>query len=116
MKHVLTNMPSDSEINRRNRALIAFTLLTGARDRAITSFRWKHVTLSARCIHQDARDVKTKFSKSFDTFFFPVGEDVRVIFADWVRYLETEKLWGGDDPLFPATHISVGANRQLFVA
>jgi len=116
VKHVLTVMPSRTEVDRRNRALIAFTLLTGARDRAITSFKLKHVDLNAGCIHQDARDVKTKFSKSFDTFFFPVGEDVRVIFVDWVRYLETVKIWGSDDPLFPATQTSVGANRQFEVS
>jgi hypothetical protein len=44
--------------------------------------------------------VKTKFSKSFATWFFPVGEDIRRIVVDWVTYLRHEKLWGLDDPLF----------------
>ncbi len=35
--------------------------------------RLKHVNLDARCVFQDARDVKTKFSKTFTTYFFPVG-------------------------------------------
>ena len=35
VKHVIAAMPSDSEIEKRNRALVAFTLLTGARDGAI---------------------------------------------------------------------------------
>ena len=61
--------------------------LTGARDSAIASIKLKHVDLIENCVHQDARDVKTKFSKTFTTYFFPVGEYARQIVADWVRYL-----------------------------
>jgi integrase/recombinase XerD len=52
--------------------------------------------------------VQTKFSKSFVTTFFPVGEDIRQKVIDWVSYLRGEKLWGLDDPLFPATKVAVG--------
>jgi len=75
-------MPSNSEIEQRDRALVAFTLLTGARDSAITSMKLKHVDLAAKCVDQDAREVNTKFSKTFTTFFFPVGEEIHKIFAD----------------------------------
>jgi integrase len=113
VKHVLTTMQATTDIERRNRALIAFTLLTGARDSAIASFKLKHVDLAAACVHQDAREVRTKFSKTFTTYFFPVGDDVLGIVADWVRYLREERLWGNDDPLFPATRIAVGESRQF---
>lgn len=113
VRHVITAMPADSEIERRNRALIAFTLLTGARDSAIASMKLKHIDLVAGCAHQDAREVKTKFSKTFTTFFFPVGDETREIVENWVEYLRKEKLWGNDDPLFPATRIEVGASRQF---
>ena len=73
IEHVLSKMPVGSEIERRNRALVAFTLLTGARDSAIASLKLKHVDLIAGCVDQDAREVKTKFSKTFSTFFFPSG-------------------------------------------
>jgi integrase len=116
IKHVINTMPASTEIERRNRALVAFTLLTGARDRAIASLKLKHVDLIAGCVNQDAREVKTKFSKTFNTFFFPVGEEVRGIVAEWVSYLRDEKLWGNDDPLFPATRITLGATRQFEVA
>jgi site-specific recombinase XerD len=115
VKHVLATMPTDTDIHRRDRALIAFTLLTGARDRAIASFKLKHVDLDAMCVHQDAREVCIKFSKTFTTYFFPVGEDVSSIVADWVRYLRTELLWGNDDALFPATRVAVGKTRQFEV-
>jgi integrase len=115
VKHVIQSMPSCTEIERRDRALIAFTLLTGARDSAIASMKLKHVDLSADKVFQDAREVNTKLSKTFDTFFFPVGEEIRGIVAEWVSYLRHEKLWGNDDPLFPATCVSVGASRQFEV-
>jgi integrase len=76
VKHVINTMPSDTEIERRNRALIAFTLLTGARDSAIASMKLKHVDLIANSVSQDAREVNTKFSKTFTTFFFPVGDEI----------------------------------------
>jgi integrase/recombinase XerD len=110
---VLEAMPTGTEIERRNRALVAFTLLTGARDGAITSLRLKHIDMAEGKLVQDAREVKTKFSKTFTTYFFPVGEDVRAIAAQWVNYLLIEKLWGPDDPLFPATQVALGEARQF---
>jgi integrase len=116
IKHVIQTMPAKTEIERRNRALISFTLLTGARDSAIASMSLKHVDLIAGCVHQDARDVKTKFSKTFNTYFFPVGDEALRIIEAWVSYLREEKLWGNDDPLFPATRIALGATRQFEVS
>jgi len=116
VKHVIQTMPSGNEIERRNRALIAFALLTGARDSAIASMKLKHVDLIQGCVHQDAREVKTKFSKTFTTYFFPVGDGLEEIVAKWVRFLREEKLWGNDDPLFPATRIVVGQTRQFEAA
>jgi len=114
--HVIETMPSGSDIERRNRSLVAFTLLTGARDLAIASIKLKHVDLKEGCVYQDAREVKTKFSKTFPTYFFPAGNGIQEIVADWVRFLREEKLWGNDDPLFPATRIVVGKTRQFEAA
>ncbi|MES1976711.1 MAG: tyrosine-type recombinase/integrase [Pseudomonadota bacterium] len=115
IKHVIATMPTGSEIQRRDRALMAFTLLTGARDSAIASMKLKHIDLQAGCVHQDAREVKTKFSKTFTTYFFPVGDDIRQIVAEWVTFLRAESLWGNDDPLFPATRVAPGPNHQFQV-
>jgi hypothetical protein len=73
----------------------------------------KHVDLVAGCVNQDAREVKTKFSKTFSTFFFPMSEEVLKIVAAWVAYLRNEKLWGNDDPVFPATRVALGPDRQF---
>ena len=70
VNHVIEVMPNETEIEHRNRALIAFTLLTGSRDSAIASMKLKHISLIGKCVNQDAREVKTKFSKTFTTYFF----------------------------------------------
>jgi len=116
VKHVISKMPADTEIERRNRALIAFTLLTGARDSAIASLKLKHVDLITGCVYQDAREVKTKFSKTFYTYFLPVGDEIQTIVSEWVSYLRDEKLWGNDDPLFPATQVSPGPDKEFFAS
>ncbi len=54
----------------------------------------KHINLVAGCVEQDAREVQTKFSKTFTTYFFPVGEEIRRIVAEWVEFLRGEMLWG----------------------
>lgn len=115
VKHAIAGMPSDTEIQRRDRAVIAFTLLTGARDSAIASMKLKHIDLATGSFYQDAREVKTKFSKTFTTTFFPVGEEILRIVAEWVNYLRQEKLWGNDDPLFPATKIAIGEEHRFKV-
>jgi len=116
IQHVIRTMPTTGDIERRDRALIAFTILTGARDRAIASFKLKHIDVQHGQVDQDARQVNTKFSKTFMTWFFPVGDDILQIVADWVNYLQREKLWGGDDPLFPATRIVLGTSRHFEVS
>jgi integrase/recombinase XerD len=110
VRHVLANMPHGTDIERRNRALIAFTLLTSARDNAIASLRMKHVNIHNGEVMQDARDVRTKASKTIVTWFFPVGDDVRQIVVEWVLFLQCERQWGLDDALFPATRIARGSS------
>jgi integrase len=113
VRHVIEVMPNKTEIQRRNRALIAFTLLTGARDSAIASLKLKHIDFAGKLVFQDPRDVKTKFSKTITTYFLPVGAEIVEIIAAWVRYLREDKLWGNDDPLFPATRVALGKARQF---
>jgi integrase/recombinase XerD len=113
IKHVIETMPVDTIIGRRNRCLIAFTLLTGARDSAIASMKIKHVDLINGSVYQDAREVNTKFSKTFTTTFFPVGDEIRQIVLDWVVCLRDELLYGNDDPTFPQTNIILNHEKRF---
>ncbi|GJL60808.1 MAG: hypothetical protein NPIRA03_36650 [Nitrospirales bacterium] len=114
IQHVVGGMLSNSDIELRNRALIAFTLLTGARDSAIASMKLKHVDMVGGSVFQDAREVRTKFSKTFSTYFFPVGAEIHQIVADWIKYLREEKIWSHDDPLFPASNVVLDKNTHHF--
>ncbi len=113
IKHAINMMPIVTDIDRRDRCLVAFTLLTGARDSAIASIKLKHIDLEAGSLFQDARDVKTKFSKTFTTTFFPAGDEIREILVDWVAYLKDDLLYGNDDPLLPKTNVILGKNRTF---
>jgi integrase len=109
----LSAMPTTSSIDKRNRALVAFILLTGARDNAVASLRLKHVDLVERVVVHDPRDVRVKFSKTFSTYFFPVGDDIESIVVEWVEYLRTVEGFGPNDALFPATAIVLGPDGNF---
>lgn len=112
VRSMIAALPKASPVDRRNRALIAFTIVTGARDRATASVRLKHLDIANRELFQDARQVRTKFAKTFPTWFFPVGEDFVAVVAEWKTELEVRD-FGPDDPLFPRTIVSFGPNGDV---
>lgn len=115
VKHVIATMPTATVADRRDRAVVALVLLTGARDAAVASFRIKHLDLGRRELFQDAREVKTKRAKTFTTGFFPVGDQVIEPLSAWVADLKADHRFGPDDPLFPATTLSLDANGLFAV-
>jgi integrase len=115
IRSVIYSMPTRTVIQRRDRALIVFTLVTGMRDNAIASLRLKHIDLDLELVIQDAREVRTKFSKQILTFFFPVGDDLKKVVFAWVRELRDDMLYGNDDPVFPRTRISQDENQSFAV-
>ena len=106
-RHAFSFMPELTDVDRRNKALFAFLMLTGARDGAISSLRLKHINMIDRCVYQDAREVRTKNSKTITTYFLPLDQAYQDCFANWVEYLRSEKLFGPDDPLFPPVKTGV---------
>jgi len=108
--HVLATMPALTDLEKRNRALMALALLTGARGAALMTLKLKHIDLEQGCVHQDAREVRTKNSKTFTTWFCPVGGDALQIVTDWCEHLRTQMHWGDDDPLFPKTKMGLDAS------
>lgn len=100
-------------IERRDRALIAFALLSGMRDDAIASLSIKHVDIERRTIFQDARMVRTKFRKTITSDFFPVGDDFEAIVSDWIKEIVEVHCFSPNDPLFPSTKVERGADGLL---
>lgn len=106
--HALRQMSDGDAIARRDRAILAFLYLTGARDGALVTLRLRNVDLAAGCVHFDGPEVQSKFGKSFTTTFFPVGDEPLRFVEDWVRELRKERLFGPGDPLFPKQKVRIG--------
>ena len=115
IKHVLKSMPTETDFQRRDQAIIATALLTGARDDALASLSIKHFNFSERQLFQDAREVRTKRRKTMLTDFFPVGDDVGTLVKAWIEYLVTEKLFGPNDPAFPPSERGLGKDGLFAV-
>src|SRR3954454_401753 len=101
IESVVQRSPTATVLDRRNRAMIAFTWLTGVRDGALVTLKLKHIDLVGQRVNQDPREVDTKNSKHIRTTFFQVGGRAREIVEKWILELRETHLWGNDDPLFP---------------
>ncbi|MGI9383450.1 MAG: site-specific integrase, partial [Methyloligellaceae bacterium] len=110
ISYLLVSKKSETDIEKRDRALIAGAILIGVRDDALASLSLRHIDLDKRTVFQDARSVRTKNRKTFTSWFFPVGDDIEEIFTDWIAFLTTERRFGPDDLVFPATHNERGAD------
>lgn len=108
-------MPYSTTIEMRDRALVAFVILTGARDSAVASAKIKHIDIAEQSFYQDAREVNTKFSKTFTTYFFPVDELPLKILTEWIEYLIKELGYKQNEPLFPKTKLGHNKNQQFEV-
>jgi site-specific recombinase XerD len=103
VERVLSVITAGTVLKRRDRALIALTMITGARADALATFRLEHVDLAGGYVEQDARTVRTKFAKTFRTYFMPVSEAASAIVEGWIEERRGEHLAGPTDLLFPAT-------------
>lgn len=118
IKHVLSNMPTATDINRRDRALMALTILTGMRDAALASLRLVHVKLNTDpiMIFQNPDLVETKFSKQIYSHILLNDEpEIIEMFGSWIKELREEKLYSDADPVFPSTKLGHDENNS-FVA
>lgn len=107
---VLEGINGKTEVEKRDKALIAFTLLTGARISAIVSLRMNNFDRRRMVVDQDpSTGVKTKFSKHITTVLFPLP-DKRPLqyFLEWFDYLDQVRNFSPNEPLFPATKLEKG--------
>jgi integrase len=115
VRTVIFGMPADAVIDRRNRAVVAFIMLTGVRDQALVSLSLRHIDLnkSPPLVRQEPDRVHTKFAKMINTYFFPLGGDLTDIVAQWVDELQKIHLFGPNDPLFPKTRVAQDDNKSF---
>src|SRR4051812_27749809 len=79
----------------------------------MSSLKVKHIDLAEGGVDHDAREVATKNSKTFPTFFLPVGGSAREVVADWIGEL---RALGYTDVTrgFRATDIACSAQTHQF--
>ena len=82
IRKVIMTMPANTDIERRNRALVAFTILTGSRVGALITLKLKHIDSSNEHVTQDPKEVHTKFGKLIETFFCHL--QIQNVFWRWV--------------------------------
>lgn len=115
-KQIIESIEVKTEVDRRDKALISFTLLTGIRAEAL-------MTLSLGCINIDKmlvtqfvkNGVKTKFRKDIVSKIFNFDDNLLNYFVDWFNYLREKKLFGNEDPLFPKGKNTQEENNFTFV-
>lgn len=107
---VIETIQIGNDVDRRDRALICFTLLTGARISAIYSMPMMAFDEATLTVDQNPKyGVKTKFSKHITTTFFPIEYSQAVThFVDWYKYLKQAKGFTAKDPIFPMAKIENG--------
>ena len=98
---VLEAMPHGTEIEKRDRAIIAFMSFTGVRDAALISLKMKDVDRIKKEVCQDPKHVNTKNRKAISTFFMPFDPLWYDITMEWLDYAEFELGFKPNDPLFP---------------
>lgn len=117
VQKVIETIQINSPIDMRDRALIAFALLSGMRDSAIVSLPIGCFDESKLKIAQDPkRGVKTKFSKTIYSYLFKFDENILEYFLEWYKYLKSEKLFGNSDPIFPRNKVEIAEGTRTYIS
>ena len=118
IKQVIHNIKVENEVDKRDVALICFTILAGVRDMAIATLPIGSFDEKTHVIKQIPKyGVKTKFSKKILGYLFKVDMELVEIVLEWINYLKKEKGYNVNDPLFPASKLDHGKeNTHCFEA
>lgn len=108
-EHVLTltaSIEPESEVDRRDRALIAFLLLGGMRDMAVATLPLGCFDPKKLEVYQfPEKGVETKFSKKLITHLFIFDNQLLGFVLDWVKYLTQDRKFSASNPMFPRNRV-----------
>lgn len=104
VKKIIESIEVTNEIDKRDRAIICFALITGMRISAIATLKMKNFDKANKVIDQNPGDgVLTKNSKKILTTFFQIGwSEPERYFMEWYDHL-VQKGSKPDEPIFPST-------------
>ncbi len=117
VEKLVESIQIETEIDRRDQAIIAFLLLSGMRDKAVATLPFGCFDRCTLEVDQDpAKGVQTKFGKSFVSVLFPFSDKLVSCIVGWAEYLERIKLFSPTDPLFPKSKVEQVRGGLTFVA
>lgn len=115
LEMALNAMPHNTDIEKRDRAIFAFTILTCVRDDALISIKRKDVDAKEKTLWQDPKHVNTKNRKGIVTRFVakPIAL-AETIVLEWIDYVDNDLQFKLNDPLFPKTLVKNDLNTMAF--
>ncbi len=115
VKAIINSIKIKSEIDKRDRALICFLLLTGIRYTAACSLRIDCLDTEQMIVSQDpSKGVRTKGGKLITTHILKFDNKMFQLIVNWAEFLKTKKKFGPYDPLFPQTKVARDQNTNAF--
>ncbi|RKX18571.1 MAG: hypothetical protein DRP35_09065 [Candidatus Zixiibacteriota bacterium] len=115
VKKLTDSIEITTEIDKRDRALIAFLLLSGMRDKAICTLPICCFDRNTLEINQDPKfGVETKFGKTIYSKILKIDDVLLKYILNWSEYLEKCKLFSSTDPLFPRNKVHMSENSYCF--
>ena len=119
-EHVISLVNSigqDDEIDRRDRALVSFLLLSGMRDMAVASLPLGCFDPNKLEVQQfPEMGVETKNSKKFVSRLFEFDDHLVAILTIWVEYLKTDRKFSASNPLFPRSRVTRDEMTSEFIS
>ena len=116
IKSVIENIKGSSEIDKRDKALLSLFSLTGARISAVRTLSMKCLNREKLVLYQDPTlGVKTKHSKRIvSPLICHFYKESLTYFLEWFDYLERQRNFKADDPIFPASKIENGEENLSY--
>ena len=113
---LVKSIAPENELDRRDCALISFTLLSGMRDGAIVSLPLGAFNETDMTVDQNPLlGVQTKFSKANHSRLMIFDDRLLDPILDWIAYLKTEKSFSLNNPLFPSSKQEFAPNTYSYV-
>lgn len=103
---LIEEMPAETRVHRRDRAIVALSFLAGTRSSATSSLLIGSIDAQRKIVVQDATFMRIKNGKSQTTRWFPIGAHLEKVLVAWLE--EQSALgYGPRDALFPPdAHLS----------
>lgn len=111
----LAAMPSETDIEKRNKGMFAFTVISCVRDDALVSLKMKDIDAGRKTVWQDPKHVRTKGRKGINTRLVSQAmPEAETLFLDWYNYAKEMVGLGSNDPLFPKTLVENTPETMAF--